>query len=256
MRLAADKGGGSIHLKPRECYIGAPPSARLHAEMFAFVDFGLTANRFLAACWSKQEPSVEDIALRLLSDPWKFYNSPDDRERLAYSLVETDLSHEVFFSFLDELRNIAHNIRSISRKTIEKMRQTPFLLSSRRQSWTAVDKEASQSFMDDTNKFECVQDDLRRPNQILIADDSNLYQLFGDSIFIAPQESKLEGQLVSINRVNSVLCRLFRLLHEVGFTPIKHCRPKRMCTIQRNRIISSRVRYTFPDIRALASVSA
>jgi hypothetical protein len=39
-----------------------------------------------------------------------------------------------------------------------------------------------------------IQYDLRKPNQIVIADDNNAYHVFGDSIFTAPQEDILEGQ--------------------------------------------------------------
>ena len=35
--------------------------------------------------------------------------------------------------------------------------------------------------------------DLRKPSEIVIADDTNAYQLFGDSIFAAPQEDILES---------------------------------------------------------------
>lgn len=37
------------------------------------------------------------------------------------------------------------------------------------------------------------QDQLLRPDQVVIADDTNAYQLFGDSVFSAPQEDLLEG---------------------------------------------------------------
>lgn len=85
-------------------------------------------------------------------------------------------------------------MRSISLQTLEKMRQTPFLLSSRLESRTAADRETSQPSVDDENEIEYVyEDDLRRPDQILIADDNSLYRMFGGSIFIAPQETKLEG---------------------------------------------------------------
>jgi hypothetical protein len=35
--------------------------------------------------------------------------------------------------------------------------------------------------------------DLKRPSEIVIADDTNAYQAFGDSLFAAPQEDILEG---------------------------------------------------------------
>src|SRR5262245_35185102 len=75
-------------LKPSECYIGDAPLAPYRSKIFAFVDFGLEANRFLNACGSKDEPSVEDIAGNLLANPNKFYSSTGDPEMLLYSLLD------------------------------------------------------------------------------------------------------------------------------------------------------------------------
>lgn len=41
-----------------------------------------------------------------------------------------------------------------------------------------------------------LQYDLLRPDQVMIADDTNAYQFFGDSVFSAPQEDLLEGRLI------------------------------------------------------------
>lgn len=38
-----------------------------------------------------------------------------------------------------------------------------------------------------------LQYDLRRPDQIVIADDTHAHQAFGHSLFTAPQEDILEG---------------------------------------------------------------
>lgn len=38
-----------------------------------------------------------------------------------------------------------------------------------------------------------LQYDLLRGDQVVIVDDTNAYQFFGDSIFTAPQEDLLEG---------------------------------------------------------------
>ena len=39
-----------------------------------------------------------------------------------------------------------------------------------------------------------VEYDLLRPDQIVIADDTSTFQVFGDSVFCAPQEDLLEGE--------------------------------------------------------------
>ena len=38
--------------------------------------------------------------------------------------------------------------------------------------------------------------ELKRPSAIVIADDTNAYQAFGESLFAAPQEDVLEGIIV------------------------------------------------------------
>lgn len=38
-----------------------------------------------------------------------------------------------------------------------------------------------------------LQYDLLRADQIVVADDTNAYQIFGDALFTAPQEDLLEG---------------------------------------------------------------
>ncbi len=38
-----------------------------------------------------------------------------------------------------------------------------------------------------------LQDELLQPNEVVIVDDTNAYQLFGDHIFCAPQVDTIEG---------------------------------------------------------------
>ena len=100
-------------------------------------------------------------------------------------------------SFLAELRNIAVNARSISSATMTRLRKAPVLLGLQRklQSRATLDEKRSLAGDDDDDDDDAweVQYDLRRPDQIVIADDNNVYQIFGDSIFTAPQEDILEG---------------------------------------------------------------
>lgn len=64
---------GWQQLAPTQCYLGEGTKDEFHAKLFVFVDFGSIANRFLKACGSKNEPSVKDIAERLVEDPERFY---------------------------------------------------------------------------------------------------------------------------------------------------------------------------------------
>ena len=55
-------------------------------------------------------------------------------------------------------------------------------------------KTSSSGDLDDDEKD--LQYDLKRPDQIVIADDNNALQNFGDALFTAPQEDILEGLVV------------------------------------------------------------
>ncbi|KAH9034488.1 hypothetical protein EDB85DRAFT_2222292 [Lactarius pseudohatsudake] len=139
---------------PRGCYFSGIGVAELHAKLFPFVDFGERANEFLAACGTKKEPSVEEIAQILLADPRKFHELANGREH-----------------YLVELRNIASTV----------------LLGLRR-----VKRSGGRSSNEDDEDHWVLQDDLLLPNNVAIADDTDAYQLFGDRIFCAPQEDVLE----------------------------------------------------------------
>lgn len=65
---------GCKHLAPVQCYLDEGTKDDFHAKLFVFVDFGSTANRFLRACGSKNEPFIKDIAESLVEDPKRFYN--------------------------------------------------------------------------------------------------------------------------------------------------------------------------------------
>lgn len=66
--------GNSEYLTPVQCYLGKSAKDDFYSKLFHFVNFGTVANRFLDACYAKNEPSEEDIAESLLDDPGKFYD--------------------------------------------------------------------------------------------------------------------------------------------------------------------------------------
>jgi hypothetical protein len=82
---------------------------------------------------------------------------------------------------LDELRALAVRIRRIPHVTLNKMMSKPILVGICRKKTTDVGEEC---------EYERV---LREPGEIVIADDMNSYQLFEDTLFVAPQEFGLEG---------------------------------------------------------------
>ncbi len=100
-------------------------------------------------------------------------------------------------SYLTELRNISVNRRLISSGTLVRMKRSAVLLGSRR-----VRKNrpatSSKKLVDDLSGDLEEEDweyqyDLLTPDKVVIADDTNAYQLFGDVVFTAPQEDLLEG---------------------------------------------------------------
>ncbi|KII91548.1 hypothetical protein PLICRDRAFT_512049 [Plicaturopsis crispa FD-325 SS-3] len=171
----AGKTASTQRLSPSQCYFDGQSRAQFHSKLFVFVDFGSQANSFLSACGTKHEPSVEEIANILLANPRDFYEKADGRDH-----------------FLIELRNLAVNRRLISSTTLARMKRSPVLLASQRKLKKATTKGRKSDDDLEEEDWE-LQYDLRKPDEIVIADDSNAYQFFGDSIFTAPQEDLLEG---------------------------------------------------------------
>ncbi|KAN0125288.1 Protein of unknown function (DUF3684) domain containing protein [Lactarius tabidus] len=157
-------------LPPIQCYFSGTGGAELHSKFFSFVDFGSRANAFLAACGTRQEPSVEEIAQILLANPRQFYELANGRE-----------------NYLFELRNLAVNRRLLAKGTILRMKRSNVLLGSRR-----VKSSGTKPSIEGDEEDWDFQDDLLQPNKVAIADDTNAYQLFGDRVFCAPQEDILE----------------------------------------------------------------
>lgn len=69
------------------------------------------------------------------------------------------------------------------------MKRSPILLGTKRKPRT---QKKDQEDWDE--EWDIVYD-LKRPDEIIIADDTNTYQYFGDSLYAAPQEDILEGGL-------------------------------------------------------------
>lgn len=61
--------------------------------MFIFVDFGDLANSFLRRCGTKDEPSVDQIAALILSDPVRFRENAGSRQ--AYVITTFTNSHKI-----------------------------------------------------------------------------------------------------------------------------------------------------------------
>ncbi|KIJ62083.1 hypothetical protein HYDPIDRAFT_176650 [Hydnomerulius pinastri MD-312] len=184
-------------LTPTQCYLGGSTKGEFHSKLFVFVDLGPVANRFLSACGSKNEPSVEEVAEILIADPDKFYELTGGYE-----------------NFLAELRNLAVNSRFLPSATLSKMKISPILLGIRRQKSTKGTLEKLIEW--DEDGWEQIHA-LRKPRDIIIADDTHVYQLFGDSIFAAPQEDLLEGfyEALGSKRLSAVVKEDYKVSDEL-----------------------------------------
>ncbi|KAF8070283.1 hypothetical protein FPV67DRAFT_1486835 [Lyophyllum atratum] len=174
LKIVPVKSDGELRwLEPAHCYFGGDAKGKFHSKLFVFVNFGQPANGFLSACGTKHEPSVEEVVQMLLEDPHRFYASAEGPTQ-----------------FLNELRNIAVNHKLIKSGTMAQMKKSAILLGSKRKPRKADEKGNTDDF--DEEDWE-VHYDLRKAEEIIIADDTHAHQAFGDSFFTAPQEDILEA---------------------------------------------------------------
>ncbi|KAJ7251757.1 hypothetical protein B0H12DRAFT_1118770 [Mycena haematopus] len=171
---------GSLRwLPPTQCFFGSDERSSFHSKLFVFVDFGTAANGFLSACGTKHSPSIEEVSLMLLANPHRFYELANGPSKWVVSQ---------FF----------HGVSSNSSSTLTKMKKAPILLGTLRKTSATGDLEDDEKDL---------LYDLKRPDQIVIADDNNALQNFGDSLFTAPQEDILEGfyMILGSRRLSSLV---------------------------------------------------
>jgi hypothetical protein len=80
---------------------------------------------------------------------------------------------------------------------MNRMKRAPILLGRQRKVRAEQDEEKQISSPLDLDEDDWdMLYDLRKAEEIIIADDRNAYEVFGDSMFTAPQEDILEGQSI------------------------------------------------------------
>ncbi|ESK92923.1 hypothetical protein Moror_8996 [Moniliophthora roreri MCA 2997] len=166
--------GGMEYRSPIQCYLGKDTRAAFHSKLFLFIDFGQVANGFLTACGVKPQPTTDEVAQMLLANPNSFYDLAGGGE-----------------NFLIELKAIAANFRELSLVNRGRMSKAPVLLAYQRK------QLAGKGALEDEER-ELMPVGLKRADQIIIANDTNSFQLFGDSLSIAPQDSLLEDFYMSL----------------------------------------------------------
>ena len=121
-------------------------------------------------------------------------------------------------SFLMELRNIAINRRLLPQHLVMFMKRKPILLASRR---TKKDSKKASTEFDEEDDWD-LEYDLLKPDSIVIADETNAYQLFGDVVFAAPQDDLLEGWHTHYSQMNCKAYEYCRFLHGTWFATAEH----------------------------------
>lgn len=58
-------------LAPNKCYLDRESSTAFHSQIFAYIDFGSLANNFLKSCGVRNQPTIDELAQGLVTDPRK-----------------------------------------------------------------------------------------------------------------------------------------------------------------------------------------
>ncbi|KAG1871608.1 hypothetical protein F4604DRAFT_1768978 [Suillus subluteus] len=161
---------------PRECFIGGSQYGEdhLYRRLFTFVDFGEHANRFLKACGVKAKPDCSDIVHILIKDPKEF---------LRKAGAEGDPE-----KYLVELRGIAVGYEGLSEEDKKRMKNAPIFVGYRTSK--SSDPDHAPVVRDE---FQLVQ-----ASKILLADDMENRRIFGEFVWLAPQDELLEKLYESV----------------------------------------------------------
>ncbi|CAG7850452.1 SubName: Full=Uncharacterized protein {ECO:0000313/EMBL:CCA72144.1} [Serendipita indica DSM 11827] len=170
---------GITMVRPSECYFKKEDGqANLHSKLFTFIDFGVRANNFLAACGVRNAPTTDEVARMLVANPVGFYQLAGSAER-----------------FKAELRQMAASLGDITSATKQAMKRAPILLGSRVADEKSSENRARSNSvgMEEEEDSVTVSYELLRADQIVIIDDVNSYAQFKDTLYGAPQEDILEA---------------------------------------------------------------
>ena len=169
---------------------------------------------------------------------------------LRVFLVYTFLS-----SYLSELRNIAVNHRLLASGTTTRMKRASILLGSRRVKKAHVDPKKPIDDALDEEEWD-TEHDLLRPDQVVIADDTSMFQVFGDLVFCSPQEDLLEGMFTAWASREATLISSDRVLRFTRVSATDFPRQGRVQNCGRNQRHEAIERHPDIDTRKTSALFA
>ena len=198
-----------LHTSPHVCFLGHGDSK--YADIFDYVDFGSEANSFLLRVGSKHEPSITELARRMVGAPAKLFSVLGDAR------------------YIELLRGIADNWSTLKKDKplVKDMRASKCLLAYKEVGFRTTDGDGDD---DDTSAVKLWQ--LATASEVVVIDDIITYNLFKEALLATPMEEALEelyhslgaqevGTLLeerqnigSLNHDQTPAFTLQRLLHE------------------------------------------
>ena len=159
-----------VHTAPRVCFLGFGDSK--YADIFDYVDFGTEANSFLLRIGSKHEPTITELARRLVREPARLFSVLGDAR------------------YLDLLRSVADNwiILKKDKGLVKDMRASRCLLA-----YKDVGVKSSNEDEEEQENSEVKSWQLACANDVVIIDDIITYNIFKETLLATPMEETLEA---------------------------------------------------------------
>ena len=166
-----EKVGEKITLvSPRICFLGRGDST--YADIFDYVDFGQEANSFLLRVGSKHEPSISELAKRLVREPAGLFSILGDTR------------------YLDLLRSVADSwgILKKDKVLVKDMRASRCLLA-----YKEIGVKQSHENQEEDEDSTVKSWQLATASEIVVIDDIITFTLFREALLAAPMEENLEA---------------------------------------------------------------
>lgn len=153
-------------LPPNVCYIGGESSP--YRTIFDFVDFGAEANTFLLFCGAKSEPSIQELAYRVASQPAKVLDTFGDVSK-----------------YLVLLKMIGSSYSDLKRdsRLIQMMKGSEMLIAYREMKADTKSKDVEATVREVK---------LARASETIVIDDFISFELFKTEVLAAPQDDEIE----------------------------------------------------------------